>query len=173
MRRHAVWLAVSLVAVLGACDQAPKGPPPLPNSADSSIPEAVPFVEPPANETTTNPTIVNTATVAESTSSPTAAAAEAPVEATTAAPAPIPFGNARDVVATDRGFRARQKRLEGLVDNAVSRDPSGDAAADYQYALPERDRCGSRGCLTAWYARQEAALSKWEGAAEILAQPPP
>ena len=82
---------------------------------------------------------------------------------------PPPFV-ALNVVATDPTYRARQKRLETLVANAASRDPNGDAQAAYDDALFSRNRCGSRACLNAWYARQEAALSKWEGGEEILAQ---
>ena len=173
MRRHGLWLAASLIAALGGCDQTPKGPPPLPNSViDSSIPEAKPFIEPPANETAPAEAGASTAAAADLAAPANTIAAGASAAPTTLAAAPIPFGGAQDVIAADRSFRARQKRLEGLVDNAASRDPNGDAEADYRYALPARDACRSRACLNAWYAREEQALSKWEGAAEILAQPP-
>lgn len=83
---------------------------------------------------------------------------------------PPPFV-ALNVVSTDPAYRARQRRLETLVANAASRDPNGEAEAAYDDALLSRNRCGSRACLNAWYARQEQALSKWEGGEEILAQP--
>ncbi len=93
--------------------------------------------------------------------------------------APPPFV-ALNVVATDPTYRARQKRLETLVADAASRaTPTATRRPRYDDALFSRNRCGSRACLNAWYARQETALSKWEGGEEILAQraeiggPPP
>jgi hypothetical protein len=62
---------------------------------------------------------------------------------------------------------ARERRIHALVNNAVSRDVTGDtehAAARWQ---ARRAACGTQACVDRAYAAQETELRRWEGSEAI------
>jgi hypothetical protein len=94
----------------------------------------------------------------------TPAAAPA-VPAETAAPAPPAAPEAVRFSPTDYGVHER--RVTALINNAESRDTTGETQYLAQQARAQRMRCRTKACIEQSYAAEEARLRKWEGASDI------
>jgi hypothetical protein len=66
------------------------------------------------------------------------------------------------------GDPARDRRLEALIENASERDPSGSVQRTAAAGRAERASCPSQACVARSYAREEASMSQWDGAEEIM-----
>jgi hypothetical protein len=64
-------------------------------------------------------------------------------------------------------FPARERRINALINNAESRDTSGETQALASRARTERQRCTTKACIEQSYAAEEAHLRKWEGSGDV------
>jgi len=90
---------------------------------------------------------------------PETAAAPAVAEAAAAAPPPFRF--------SPGDYPAKERRIAALINNALSRDGSGETQYRAEQANNERHHCASKACVDRSYAAEEAQLRKWEGAGDI------
>jgi ABC-type Fe3+-hydroxamate transport system substrate-binding protein len=143
--RSEPWAAAAVIALTcAACSkETPKAPP---SPAEASSRPAV--AEPPA---------------------PAAAAAPEPAAS---APTPEPAPNAA-VVPPPPPQRvvtvvpAKERRIQGLLANAMARDTTGETERTAARAAARRAACATQACVDRSYAAQEASLRKWVGSEEI------
>ena len=108
--------------------------------------------------------------------------APAPVAAAVAQPAPQvpPTPSATPAYAPPLGtpveqivrfspsdYAAKERRIDALINNAESRDTSGETQYVADRSRAERQHCTSRACIEHSYAAEEALLRKWEGSSDI------
>jgi hypothetical protein len=53
-------------------------------------------------------------------------------------------------------------RINALYANAIARDTTGQVQAEQSAALTDLAACGGLPCVTAWFGRREASLSRWQ-----------
>ena len=100
----------------------------------------------------------------------TPVAAAAPVapsptsEAVQASPAAAPRPRAERVVTY---VPAKERRIHALINNAISRDVTGETEHDAAMWEAMRAACRTQACVDRAYAAQETALRKWEGSEAI------
>jgi hypothetical protein len=93
------------------------------------------------------------------------AAELAPAPAAPAEPAaPAPPETARFSPAD---YAMHERRVTALINNAESRDTTGETEYVAQRGRAERQRCATRVCIERSYAAEEAHLRKWEGSSDI------
>jgi hypothetical protein len=142
--RALAWAAISVLAVAAAaCSprQAAAPPaPPAPPAAAAPI-EATPAAAPQAP--------------APEPEAPAPVALPAPP----AAPAPFRFSLAE--------FGASERRINALINNAESRDTTGETQYIAEQGHAEREHCGSKACVQRSYANEEAHLRRWEGSGDV------
>jgi len=153
MRRSALIL-VALTALM-ACS--PKKPPnaPAPSAAIAPAPVAT-TQAPPDAQTASAPV-------------PAPAPAPAPAQVSVEGP-PIRYGAApaeAEVRFSPSDYASRERRITALINNAESRDTSGETQYIAQKGRTERQHCASRACIEHAYAAEEAQLRKWEGSGDI------
>jgi len=149
--RASGWMTISVAALaIAACS--PKTPPAPPAAPAPNAPPA-PAASAPAPE---SPPAA--AVTPETAASPTVAAAAAPATVQ-AAPPPFHFS------AGD--YPAKERRIAALINNALSRDGSGETQRLADQASSERRRCATKACVDHSYAAEEARLRKWEGSGDI------
>ncbi len=143
MRRSALIL-VSLIALV-ACS--PKKPPTAPAS-----PAAAPAVA--------------VATPAPVDAQP--APPEGPAPVTVDGP-PIQYGPppTEAVRFAPSDYSAKERRIAALINNAESRDTSGETQHVAERGRAERQHCATKACIEQSYAAEEARLRKWEGSSDI------
>jgi hypothetical protein len=81
-------------------------------------------------------------------------------------PAPPPRGDAV-VRFSPSDYGAWERRLAALINNAESRDTSGETQYIAEQGRAQRARCTTKACVEQSYAAEEARLRKWEGSADI------
>ena len=64
-------------------------------------------------------------------------------------------------------YAAHERRVSALINNAESRDTSGETVYVAEQGRTQRQRCATRACIERSYAEEEARLRKWEGSNEI------
>jgi len=62
---------------------------------------------------------------------------------------------------------SRERRLRGLLNNALARDVTGKVEYEADRAAARRAACRTQSCVDQSYAAQEASLRRWEGAEDI------
>jgi ABC-type Fe3+-hydroxamate transport system substrate-binding protein len=142
--RSEPWAAAAVIALTcAACSKETPKAPPAPAEAPSS----------PA--------------VAE-TPAPAAAAPEPAASAPTPEPAPnaavVPPPPPQRVVTV---MPAKERRIQGLLANAMARDTTGETERAAARAAARRAACATQACVDRSYAAQEASLRKWVGSEEI------
>jgi len=115
----------------------------------------------------------------EAVSAPAIAEAPAPVAAPVAAPepaapaeetavtpaaAPVPTARPERVITV---VPAKERRIRGLLANAMARDTTGESEHDAAEAAARRAACRTQACVDRSYAAQEASLRKWVGSEDI------
>lgn len=139
--RGSVWLVVSVLAV-AAAGCAPHKAPPAP--AASAAP-AAPAPEPAAAETLPP------------------APPPPPVPQVTPPASPKP----EIIRFSPADYGARERRINALINNAESRDTSGETQYVAEQGRAQRERCATKACIEHSYAAEEARLRKWEGSSDI------
>jgi hypothetical protein len=89
-----------------------------------------------------------------------------PPEPPTPPASPPPRGDAV-VRFSPSDYGARERRLAALINNAESRDTSGETQYVAEQGRAQRARCTTKACVEQSYAAEEARLRKWEGSADI------
>jgi hypothetical protein len=84
-----------------------------------------------------------------------------PEPAPAAAPAPPPPERVVRVVP------ARERRIHALINNAISRDVTGETEHAAAMWESRRAACRTQACVDRAYAAQETELRKWEGSEAI------
>lgn len=130
--------ALILTAVLATAACSPKAPAP-----------------PPAPVAAVAPPEPRDATPAAAPATPAEPAAPAPP----AAPEAVRFSPA--------DYAVHERRVTALINNAESRDTSGETEYLAQQGRAQRQRCTTRACIEKSYAAEEARLRKWEGSSDI------
>jgi hypothetical protein len=62
---------------------------------------------------------------------------------------------------------SRERRLRGLLNNALARDVTGEVQREANRASARRAACGTQACVDQSYAAQEASLRRWEGSEDV------
>jgi hypothetical protein len=138
--RGSALLIVAVLALAGACSpQKPNAPP------------SAPTAPAPAPAGPQSPAPVAAPIAAET---PPPAAGPAPTKAEAVRFSPVDYA-------------AHERRVTALVDNAESRDTSGETQYLADQGRAERRRCATRACIERSYAAEEARLRKWEGSGDI------
>lgn len=148
MRRFPLT-AVLAVLACAACSKEAAKPPPAPVEAATPAP------------------IVETPT-------PAPPAAPEPVETAAVEAAPPPSPTIQVVKPTTpspervvRVVPARERRIHALINNAISRDVTGDTEHAAAMWEAHRAACKTQACVDRAYAAQETELRKWEGSEDI------
>jgi hypothetical protein len=135
-----IWITVALAA--GACSQKEQKPPAAPPAA---VAQPAPPAPAPAPETAPLPT--------------TPSAVEAPPPGAPAAPEVVRFSPA--------DYPAKERRITALINNAESRDTTGETQSIAGQGRAQRQHCTTKACIDRSYAAEEARLRKWEGSGDI------
>jgi outer membrane biosynthesis protein TonB len=143
MRAAALTLAVLLTAATAGCSPRQSAPTPPAAPAAPAAP-AEPAPTPPQAQPDIQPPAPPVP--------PEAPSAPAP-------PAAIHFSPA--------DYPARERRISALINNAESRDTSGETQYLAEQARSQRARCTTKACIERSYAAEEARLRKWEGSSDI------
>jgi hypothetical protein len=69
----------------------------------------------------------------------------------------------QEILASDRGLQARERKVQAMFANARDRDVNGQVVDEELMAREAWSECRFRACLQAWYDRREAQLAVWEG----------
>jgi hypothetical protein len=158
--RTTVWLTVcALTLALAACSPKPPAapsPPPAPPASEPAPP--LPAASAPAPESPQAAPVAPETTAATPPAPPAQAAATAPAQAVQQ-PAPVRF--------SPSDYAAQERRVAALINNAESRDTSGETQYVAQQGREQRERCTTRPCIAQSYAAEEAKLRKWEGSGDI------
>ena len=144
MRRFPFVVAVIALACTACSKEASKPPPPV-EAATAPVPPPPP---PPASEVAT----------------PAEPAAATPPEVTPvvdARPTPPPPERVVRVVP------AKERRIHALINNAISRDVTGQTEHDAAMWHDMRAACKTQACVDRAYAAQETELRRWEGSEAI------
>lgn len=145
-------LTATLVALAcAACSKETAKPPPAPAPVEAAI--TAPIVETPTPAPPVAPEPVATAAVA-------AAAPPSPTIQIVKPAAPSPERVVRVVPA-------RERRIHALINNAISRDVTGQTEHDAAMWHDLRAACKTQACVDRAYAAQETELRKWEGSEAI------
>lgn len=151
--RGSTWMALAVMAAtVAACSPKQQATAPAP-AAPVAAPAAMPAPAPAA------PTATDQAAPATATAEATPAAEATP----TAVSPPSP-----EIVRFSPGdYPAQERRIDGLIANAVSRDTTGDTQREAAEARAQRARCTTRTCIKRSYAAEEARLRRWEGSSDV------
>jgi outer membrane biosynthesis protein TonB len=76
-----------------------------------------------------------------------------------AAPAPVRF--------SPSDYQAHERRIAALINNALSRDTTGETQHVAEQGHAEREHCTTKACIERSYAAEETWLRKWEGSNDI------
>lgn len=98
------------------------------------------------------------------------AAPEAALAATPPAPEPTPAATPPPAPPPQRVMTivpAKEHRIHALLNNAISRDVTGQTEHDAGMWAARRATCRTQACVDHAYAAQEAALRRWEGSEAI------
>jgi hypothetical protein len=86
----------------------------------------------------------------------------------TAAPAePAAPAPPETVRFSSADYAMHERRVTALINNAESRDTSGETQYVAQQGRAQRQRCATRVCIERSYAAEETHLRKWEGSSDI------
>jgi hypothetical protein len=140
--RGSVLILVSVLALAACSPKTPAAPPAQP--APSAPPS--PTASAPAPDSPQAPSV-------------TPETAVAPAPTADAAPPPVHFSPA--------DYPAKERRIAALINNAESRDTSGETQSIADHGRAERQHCTTRACIDHSYAAEEAHLRKWEGSSDI------
>jgi hypothetical protein len=144
MRTRALTTMMAIVAIgaLGACSaKTPPPPAPSPPPAPAAPAQPAEPAAPPAAE------------------APPPPPAEPAVPAAPAPPAPVHF--------SPSDYGPQERRINALINNAESRDTSGETQYVAEEGYRQREHCTTRACILHAYAAEEAHLRKWEGSGDI------
>jgi len=149
MRRFPFAAALVALACAACSKETAKAPPTPPVEAAS----AAPVVETPAPAPVpATPEVLETAAAPGVTPPPSPPAAR---------PTPRPAERVVRVVP------ARERRIHALINNAISRDVTGDTEHAAAMWDATRAACKTQACVDRAYAAQETELRKWEGSEAI------
>jgi glucose/arabinose dehydrogenase len=145
--RGSTWIMISAAALaMVGCSPKPSAPPVAPIPPAPAAPP-LPAASAPTPESPPAAPVT-----------PEATAAPAPA----AAPAPPP-----SVHFSPADYPARERRIAALINNAESRDTSGETQYVAEQGRAQRQRCTTRACIESSYAAEEVRLRKWEGSSDI------
>jgi hypothetical protein len=100
--------------------------------------------------------------VARSTQADVVASRASPVPSSPVTRAASPPFNPIAAIRNNPALGRRMEHLNAMLTNATERDVTGDVKAAHAAALRELYGCADNRCIDAWFARREAALSKWQ-----------
>jgi hypothetical protein len=144
--RGSTWMALAMMAAaLAACS--PK---------QQAAAPAAPAAPAAALVVTTAPAAAQQPTAAPDA---TPASAEAPPAAAAPPPEIVRF--------SPNDYPAQERRIDGLIANAISRDTTGETQQDAAEARAQRARCTTKTCIKRSYAAEEAKLRRWEGSSDV------
>jgi len=147
MRRFPLTAAVLVALACAACSkETAKAPPATAAPAPAEAASAAPVVETPT---------------------PAPAAAAEPALAAEAAPPSLPVAKTPPPERVVRVVPGRERRIHALINNAISRDVTGDTEHAAAMWETRRAACKTQACVDRAYAAQETELRKWEGSEAI------
>ena len=101
---------------------------------------------------------------AEPAAPPAAEAPPPPPAEPAVPPAPAPPA---PVHISPSDYGPPERRINALINNAESRDTSGETQYVAEEGYRQREHCTTRACILHAYAAEEAHLRKWEGSGDI------
>ena len=147
MRRFPLIAATLVALACAACSKETAKPPP---PAEAAVAPAA--AEPPVPPL---PPAAEVATPAE------------PAVAPMPEPTPVATPAAPPAERVVRVVPARERRIHALINNAISRDVTGDTEHAAGMWQARRAACKTQACVDRAYAAQETELRKWEGSEAI------